>query len=71
MAKRRRRRKRKQSFEISIELYAILFIIIAVLGLGKFGPAGRVVAAASMYLTGSTYMVFLFVLLILGLYTLF
>ena len=71
MAKRRRRRKRKQNFEISIELYAILFIIIAVLGLGKFGPAGRVVAAASMYLTGSTYMVFLFVLLILGLYTLF
>ncbi|MBQ3297742.1 MAG: DNA translocase FtsK [Bacilli bacterium] len=71
MAKRKRRRSKKQKFEISIGLYAILFIIAAILGIGKFGPAGRMIASFSLFLTGSTYMIFLFVLLILGIYVLF
>ena len=71
MAKRKRRRSKKQKFEISIGLYAVLFIIVAILGIGKFGPAGRMIASFSLFLTGSTYMIFLFVLLILGIYVLF
>ena len=47
------------------------FIIAAILGIGKFGPAGRMIASFSLFLTGSTYMIFLFVLLILGIYVLF
>ena len=58
MAKRKRRRSKKQKFEISIGLYAILFIIAAILGIGKFGPAGRMIASFSLFLTGSTYMIF-------------
>ena len=69
MAKRRRRRKK--SFEISASLYAVLFIILAILGIGKLGPAGRIIAFCSMSLTGSMYLVFLAVLLILGIYVLF
>ena len=71
MAKRKRRRSKKQKFEISIGLYAVLFILVAVLGIGKFGPAGRMLASFSLFLTGSAYMITLFVLLILGIYTLF
>ncbi len=70
MAKRRRR-KRKNTFEMSASLYAILFIILAILGLGKLGPAGRIIAFCSMSLTGSLYMAFLAILLILGIYVLF
>ena len=70
MAKRRRR-KRKQSFEISVSLYAILFILIAVFGICKFGPAGRMIASISMFLTGSLYVGFLVILLLIGVYTLF
>ena len=68
MAKRRRKRSRKKSFEISVGLYAVIFIIAAILGLGKLGPVGRGVAAVSMFLTGDLYIVFLFVLLILESY---
>lgn len=71
MAKRKRRRSKKQKFEISIGLYAVLFIITAVLGIGKFGPAGRMIASFSLFLTGSAYLVSLAVLLILGVYILF
>ena len=70
MAKRRRR-KRKQSFEISVSLYAILFILIAAFGICKFGPAGRMIASISMFLTGSLYVGFLVILLLISVYTLF
>ena len=68
MAKRKRRRKKKQVFEMSPTLYAVIFVIISILGIGKLGPVGRMFAGFSLFLTGSVYMVFLFVLFILGVY---
>ena len=68
MAKRKRRKK-KQKIEISIELYAILFVIAAILGIGKLGPAGRLIASFGLFLTGSVYMVFLLLIFIIGIYT--
>ncbi len=69
MAKRRRRKShRKEKLELKKEIYAILFILAAIFGLGKLGPVGRFLAAFSLFLTGSTYMVFLVALLILGVY---
>ena len=68
MAKRKRKRQKKQKIEISIELYAVLLVIIAVIGLGKLGPAGRLVASFGLFLTGSIYMVFILSLLIVGIY---
>ena len=70
MAKRKKRKSTKSSsFEIKKEVYAILFIMLAVVGLGKLGPVGKFVASFSLFLTGSLYMVFLGLLLILGIYT--
>ncbi len=72
MAKRRRKRKhKKETIEIPIRLYALLFVIIAVLGIGKLGPVGRLIASLSMFLTGSVYMIFLLLLLFISLYALF
>ena len=54
MAKRKRRKTTKKAvLEVRKEVYAILFIVAAVIGLGKLGPVGRCVAAFSLYLTGS------------------
>ncbi len=69
MAKKKKKKSsKKKSIEISIELYAVLFVIAAILGIGKLGPVGKLVASFSLFLTGSIYMVFLLVLFILGVY---
>ena len=70
MAKRKRRKRttKKEKLEIKKEVYAILFVLIAIIGLGKLGPVGRFIASFSLFLTGSIYMVFLALLLILGIY---
>ena len=69
MAKRKRRRSKKKGLEISIELYSVLLVVIAILGIGKLGPAGRLIAAFGLFLTGSAYYVFLLILFIIGVYT--
>ncbi len=69
MAKKKKKKTtKKQSLSISIEIYAILFVIASILGIGKLGPFGKLVASFSLFLTGSIYMVFLLVLFILGIY---
>ena len=69
MAKRKRRRTRKVKLEISIEIYAILLVIAAILGVGKFGPVGRLIASFGLFVSGSVYMVFLVVLFLIGIYS--
>ena len=71
MAKRKKKKTNKASIEITIELYAILFILIAILGIGKFGPVGRLIASFGLFLTGSIYLVTLFLLLLIGIYIFF
>lgn len=72
MAKRKRRKtSTKQTLELKTEVYALLFIIIAIIGLGKLGPVGRIIASFSLFMTGSAYMVTLVILLIMGIYMFF
>ena len=66
MAKRKNR-KTKKAFQHSEELYGVFFILIAILGIGKYGPVGRLLASFALFLVGSLYMVLLVVLFILGL----
>ena len=70
MAKRKRKKsKKKEKIVISNEIYAILLIIAAILGLGKLGPVGKVIASLCLFTSGSVYMILLLVLLIVGIYT--
>ena len=69
MAKRKRKRTKKLKLEISVEIYAILLIIAAILGVGKFGPVGRLIASFGLFISGSVYMVFLVLLFIVGIYS--
>ena len=49
MAKRKRRKShKKEQLEIKKEIYAILFILAAIIGLGKLGPVGRLFASFSL-----------------------
>ena len=69
MAKRKRKKSTKsEKLELKKEVYAVLFILTAIIGLGKLGPVGRFVASMSLFFTGSIYMVFLAFLLLLGIY---
>lgn len=69
MAKRKHRKK-VMSFDHSEELYGVAFILIAILGIGKYGPVGRALASFALFLVGSLYIIFLGVLFILGMYLL-
>ena len=68
MAKKKRKRQKQQTSVISIELYAIVLFIMAILGIGKLGPAGRLIASFGLFLTGSIYMIFLLILLLIAVY---
>ena len=68
MAKRKRKRETKKSFTHSAELYGVIFVLIAILGIGKYGPVGRIFASFSLFLVGSLYIPLLVVLFIVGAY---
>ena len=64
----KRGRKKKKQFTIRAEIYAILFIIAAIAGIGKLGIVGRAIATASFFLTGTVYIFTLVLLFVLGIY---
>lgn len=67
MAKRKRKKtSSKKDNEFIIQLYGVILIIAAILGMGKYGPVGRMIASFGLFLTGSIYMLFLVTLFIIG-----
>lgn len=71
MAKKKRKKQVKKEFELDIQIYAVLLILSAVLGLGKYGPVGRAITSFSLFLVGSLYIPLLVIILIVGGYVLF
>lgn len=70
MAKKKRKKAVKKSFNYSAEIAGIILILIAILGIGKYGPVGRLIASFGLFIVGSLYNVFLVVLFIVGGYLL-
>lgn len=70
MAKRKRKKVVKTKFKYTAELYGIVFILAAILGLGKYGPVGEMIASFAVFLVGSLYILFLIALGIIGTYLL-
>ena len=66
MAKKKKKKDSKKKFEYAAELYGVLFVLIAILGLGKYGPMGRFITSFFLFLFGSIYMVFIVALLVVG-----
>ena len=70
MAKRKRRKVVKNKFKYKLELIGIILVLMAILGLGKYGPVGRMIASFGLFAVGSLYMILLLVLGIIGVYLL-
>ncbi len=69
MAKKKERKTKKDKKPTYlIELYEIILILIAILGIGKYGPAGRIIASFALFLVGNLYFFLLLVLLVVGVY---
>ena len=68
MAKRKKKKETKKGFAHSIELYGVLLVLASILGIGRYGPVGRMIASFAIFLVGVFYNVLLVVLLILGAY---
>lgn len=67
MAKTKKRKdEKKKTFEHSTELYGVGFVLCAILGIGKYGPVGQLIASFGLFLLGSLYAVFPVILLIIG-----
>lgn len=70
MAKKKHKKKTKKGFEYKLEVYGLLFLLAAILGIGKYGPVGRIISSFALFLVGSIYMVLLVVFFIVGAYLL-
>lgn len=66
MAKKKKKKEEKKGFEHSAELYGVLFVLMSILGVGKYGPVGRIIASFSLFLVGSLYIPLLIVLFVIG-----
>ncbi len=66
MAKKKTKKEKKKEFAYSCELYGVLLILAAILGIGKYGPVGCLIASFGLFLTGVGYNVFLVLLLLIG-----
>lgn len=69
MAKKKSRKtKKNEKPTYLVELYGIVLILAAILGIGKYGIVGRVIASFALFLVGNLYFFLLLVLLIAGVY---
>ena len=70
MAKRKRKKQSKKGFEYKLEVYGLILLLASILGIGKFGPVGRMISSFALFLVGSIYMVLLVVFFVVGAYLL-
>ena len=66
--KRKKKKETKKGFSHSTELYGVLLVLAAILGIGRYGPVGNMIASFAIFLVGVLYNPLLVVLLILGAY---
>ena len=69
MAKKKQKKdSEKKKFQYSNEVAGILIVLMAIIGIGNYGPAGNFIRSFSVFLVGSINTFFLIYLLIIGAY---
>ena len=72
MAKRKKRTSsEKKATTFKIDLTGLILILIAIIGLGKFGIVGDFIRSFAAFLVGNLYAVLLLALFIVGIYIIF
>ena len=64
MAKRKKKKEAKKSFSHSSELYGILLVLAGILGIGRYGPVGSMIASFGIFLVGGLYNILLVLLIV-------
>ena len=69
MAKKKsKKQENTKTFQYNKELNGLLLILIGVIGIGTFGPVGKLIKNFAIFLNGSWYVVALVTVLLIGLY---
>lgn len=72
MAKRKKSKSSSdKSIKVSVEIVGLIFILIGIIGLGKFGPVGKIIKDFAIFLFGTSYNLLILMILLLGIYMLF
>lgn len=71
VAKRKTRKEEKKEFAYLKELYGIILVLLAILGLCRYGLVGKLAAAFAIFLVGNWYIVLLVTSFVLGFYLFF
>ena len=66
MAKKKTRKSSKKKENYFMDLYGILLMLVAIIGIGKYGPVGRFIASFAVFLVGNLYFFLLLFVLVLG-----
>ena len=68
MAKKKKRKAEKETSPVSYELKGFIVILVALIGLAKFGPVGDFVKGIGAFLVGQWYAIFYILVAIIGIY---
>lgn len=68
MAKRKKKKETKKGISHSAELYGVLLVLAGILGIGRYGPVGSMIASFCIFLVGGLYNVLLVLFIVLGVY---
>ena len=63
---RRRRKTQKEKLNFSSELTGLIFVLISIIGAGKFGFVGKFIYSFSVFLMGNWWAIFIACILVLG-----
>jgi len=66
--KKQKKEGEKQKFEYTDEIVGILIILLSIIGIGSYGPAGKFIASFAVFSVGTIYVFLLIYLLIVGVY---
>ena len=68
MSKKKKRNTKEKDNRFLAQLWGALLILISILGIGKYGPVGRIISSFSLFLVGNLYILLLLSILFLGIY---
>jgi len=66
--KKKEKYLKKKNFDYRAELIGLLLILIAIIGLGDFGPIGNIISGFAIFIAGTCYGIVLGLIFITGLY---
>ena len=68
MAKKKKRKEKEANVSYKVELIGVIFILASIIGIGRFGPVGRLISAFGVFLMGNWWFIFFAILIIIGAY---